>query len=222
MDVFNRRLSVVEVAEIIQAAQHYELLYRGSSAIIHHLGLMRARIVALQSAFPKDCMHTVAIKANPVVEILREVVGTGVGLEAASIEEVELALAAGCRAERVVYDSPAKTVAEIDRCIEWGVYLNADNFDELDRIAYALKKRNSASLVGLRINAMVGSGTIEHTSVSAASSRFGVLTRCGSRKNYRGVLKISLADRIARPRRITRMPFGAACRGGCTHRSTAA
>ena len=174
MDAFNRRLSLVEVAEIVQAARRSELLEHASSVIIHHLSLMRARIAALQSTFPQSCLHTVAIKANPVVEILREVVGAGAGLEAASIEEVKLALAAGCPAERIVFDSPAKTVSEIEHGLEWGVYLNADNFDELDRIATARKKDDSASLVGLRINAMVGSGTIEHTSVSAANSRFGV------------------------------------------------
>jgi diaminopimelate decarboxylase len=174
MDAFNRRISLDEAAAIVQVARQRKLLGQAPSVIIHHLGLMRARIEALHAAFPKNCLHTIAIKANPVVEILREIVGFGLGLEAASIEEVKLALAAGCPSQRVVYDSPAKTVGEIKSALEWGVYLNADNLDELERIAAVRDERNSRSLVGLRINAVVGGGAIEHTSVSAANSKFGV------------------------------------------------
>jgi diaminopimelate decarboxylase len=85
-----------------------------------------------------------------------------------------LALAAGCRGDRIVFDSPAKTVGEIGQALRWGVLLNADNFDELGRIAAARRTCESASLIGLRVNAMVGGGTIAHTSVSQANSKFGV------------------------------------------------
>ena len=71
---------------------------------------MRSRIAQLQSAFPKGTLHALAIKANPLVEVLREAVNAGAGLEAASIEEVHLALAADCPPERIVFDSPAKTL----------------------------------------------------------------------------------------------------------------
>jgi diaminopimelate decarboxylase len=145
-----------------------------SSVIFHHLGLMRARIAALQQAFPKNALHAVAIKANPLVELLREVVATGAGLEAASIEEVHLGLAAGCPADRIVYDSPAKTVREIEEALRLGVYLNVDNFEELDRIAAVLSNIKTQSVIGLRINTMVGGGAIEQTSVSRANSKFGV------------------------------------------------
>jgi diaminopimelate decarboxylase len=173
-DAFNRRVSLDEAATIVQAAQRRQLLEGATSAIFHHLGLMRARIAALQAAFSDRTLHAVAIKAHPVVEVLRDVVRAGAGLEAASIEEVQLALAADCPPERVVFDSPAKSVDEIYEALEWGVYLNADNFDELDRIATVRSAGSSESVIGLRINAMVGGGTIEQTSVSAADSKFGV------------------------------------------------
>src|SRR3990170_378167 len=125
MDVFNYRISLDEAAAIVQTARRRQLLNGASSAIFHHLGLMRARIAALQAAFPDGTLHAVAVKANPVLEILREVVQTGSGLEAASIEEVQLAVAAGCPAQRVVFDSPTKTVDEIQQALRWGVYINA-------------------------------------------------------------------------------------------------
>src|SRR5262245_45849634 len=122
MDVFNERLSLGEAARIVQTALHCQLLNPAPAVIVHHQGLMRARIAALQAAFPPSCLHTIAIKANPVLELLCEIVDMEAGLEAASIEEVSLALAAGCPADRIVYDSPAKTLAEIEQALAWGVY----------------------------------------------------------------------------------------------------
>lgn len=174
MDVFNRRISLDEAAAMVQAARSLNLIEGNSSVIFHDLDLMRSRIGSLRSAFPGNTLHAVAIKANPVLEILREIVRARVGLEAASIEEVELALAAGCLAERVVFDSPAKSVDEIAQAMRLGVYLNADNFDELYRIGRAHESCGSKSSIGLRINSMVGGGTIQQTSVSQSNSKFGV------------------------------------------------
>ncbi len=174
MDVFNRRITLDEAAAVVQAANRHELLEGKSSIIFHDLGLMRARIAALRSAFPDCTLHAVAIKANPVLEILREVVCAGAGLEAASIDEVQLALAANCPGERVVFDSPAKTIEEIALALRWNIYLNADNFEELDRISIVRRTCESESVIGLRVNAMVGAGSIQQTSVSESNSKFGV------------------------------------------------
>jgi diaminopimelate decarboxylase len=174
MNAFDHRLSQDEAATIVQAANSRGFLAGAASAVFHHFGIMRARIATLQADFPVQTLHTIAIKANPLVEVLREVVRAGAGLEAASIEEAELALAAGCPAERVMFDSPAKTRDEIDYALRLGVYLNVDNFDELDRIAAALATRDSTSPIGLRVNPMVGGGAIQQTSVSVAGSKFGV------------------------------------------------
>jgi diaminopimelate decarboxylase len=174
MDIFNSRISRDEAAAMFAAAQSSELLNGASSAIFHHLGLMRSRISELRAAFPGSTLHAVAIKANPIVEVLREVVRAGAGLEAASIEEVHLALAAGCPPDHIVFDSPAKTRDEIQQALRWGVCLNADNLDELPRIAEARESCGSASPVGVRVNPMVGGGTIEQTSVADEKSKFGV------------------------------------------------
>ena len=128
----------------------------------------------LRQAFPDTALHAIAIKANPLVEILRFCVENGCGLEAASIEEVHLALAAGAEANRIVFDSPAKTTGEIEFCLSKGIHLNANGFDELDRIAKLHGTVNNASNVGLRINPEISSGSIGQTSVGNVGSKFGV------------------------------------------------
>ncbi|QDU45687.1 Diaminopimelate decarboxylase [Symmachiella dynata] len=174
MDAFGRRISLDEAAAVVQSAQLHGPLTDAPSAIFHNLHLMQSRLAELKSAFPPNTLHAIAIKANPVLEILRAVVQEGCGLEAASIEEVQLALAAGCPPQRVIFDSPAKTTAEIRQALNAGIYLNVDNFEELHRIATELQTRASNSVVGLRVNPQVGGGTISLTSVANTDSKFGI------------------------------------------------
>jgi diaminopimelate decarboxylase len=147
---------------------------RERCVVFHDLSLMASRIDVVSRSFPSQSLHAVAIKANPLVEVLRRAVQNNAGLEAASMEEVYLALAAGCAPSRIVFDSPAKTFDELAECLELGVIVNADNFSELERIAGLLPRISSSSRVGLRINPTVGAGRIGATSVADRDSKFGV------------------------------------------------
>lgn len=173
MSRWNERTSIAGASSVLRAALGEGLLEGAHAALFHDTGRVRARLGELRALFPPGTLHAVAIKANPLVELLRVMVGEGAGLEAASFEEVELALAAGCPPERLVYDSPAKTTAEIERALALGVHLNADNFVEIERIARAWSPA-SRSVVGLRVNPLVGAGSISITSVASRSSKFGV------------------------------------------------
>lgn len=144
-----------------------------SSLVVHDLGLMLRRWASLRGAFPATALHGIAVKANPLVEVLRTLVDAGAGLEAASIEELELAVAAGCPGDRIVFDSPAKTVHELARALDLGVVLNVDNVDELHRVA-RLRTDDHTGTVGVRVNPQVGVGTIATTSVAGRNSKFGV------------------------------------------------
>lgn len=166
-----------------RGAAELAALYRAARAagfdtepavILHDLGRMRAAIADVQAAFPPASLHTLAIKANPLVGVLRAAVAAGAGLEAASIEEVHLALAAGCPPEHVVYDSPAKTRDELACALARGVRINADNLDEVERIAALLRAAPSGSRIGLRINPELAEGRIALTSVGHRGSKFGV------------------------------------------------
>lgn len=138
----------------------------------HDLGRLRRIIATLIERFPAKTNHAIAIKANPLVAVLQAAVKAGAGLEAASMEEVQVALAAGCPPDRIIFDSPAKTENELRQALELGLMLNIDNFDELARIE-ALHQ-GSTSVVGFRVNPQVGAGSIAITSVSTGKSKFGV------------------------------------------------
>lgn len=142
------------------------------AAVFHDLDRLEGRLAELTAAFPEGALHAVAIKANPVVRLLRVLVEAGAGLEAASWEEVALAVAAGCPGDRIVFDSPAKTDAELRQALSLGVWLNADNADELARLE-ALGAPGNAR-IGLRVNPQIGDGAIAFTSTVGRSSKFGV------------------------------------------------
>lgn len=142
------------------------------AALFHDLDRLDDHLSLLQEAFPADTLHGVAIKAMPLVEVLKVLVEAGAGLEAASWEEVQLALAAGCPPDRIIFDGPAKTTAELRAALALGVWLNADNEVELERLA-ALGAPGNAR-VGLRVNPGVGAGRIGMTSTVGRGSKFGV------------------------------------------------
>jgi len=146
------------------------------AALFHDLDRLEARFRDLSAAFPDDTLHAVAVKANPVVALLEVLVAAGAGLEAASWEEVAVARAAGCPADQIVFDSPAKTDAELKRSLELGLWLNVDTDGELERLE-ALGAPGRAR-IGLRVNPQVGTGAIAATSTVGRASKFGVpLTR---------------------------------------------
>lgn len=175
MKSFHHRISPSEAESIWRAVRNGGYLNpAGNSVIVHDLNRLRDRLSTLTAAFPPQTLHAIAIKANPLVEILRVCVECGTGLEAASIEEVYLALAAGCPPAKIIFDSPAKTVSEIEECLELGIHLNVDNFGELSRIETAIAARETTSTIGLRINPEVNEGSISTTSVGSVGSKFGM------------------------------------------------
>lgn len=162
------RIEVDEIGAQVARAMDGGWLEGHRAALFHDLARLRSRIAHLRAVWP-EAEHAVAIKANPLVEVLRACVDAGAGLEAASIEEVHLALAAGCPPERVVFDSPAKTVDELALALALGVVINADNLAELARIA----EIGPRGRIGLRVNPAVGAGRIEDTSTATPTSKFG-------------------------------------------------
>ncbi len=89
------------------------------------------------------------------------------------MEEVYLALHAGCPAHKIVFDSPVKTRREIQICHESaglnGLLLNVNSLEELERIP-----DDPNFVLGLRINPLVDTGAPTIFHVSSNESKFGV------------------------------------------------
>lgn len=169
-------LSTEEISSAFSIAlKDKALLNVDDTAIVfYNLRSIQDRIVGQQKLFPQNTLHAIAVKANPLTKILSKIKTLGVGAEVASLPELHLAEKAGFAPDTIVFDSPAKTKAEIEFALKAGVHLNADSFDELDRIGEIKKILQSESIIGVRINPQVGAGSIKSTSVAGSISKFGI------------------------------------------------
>lgn len=149
-----------------------ESLWTTGALVAIDLGLLRSRFQKLCQAFPSSCLHAVAVKANPLLEVLKLLVLEGAGLEVASSGELALALAAGCPTDRIVLDSPAKSEAELKDALSLGVRINANSEAELQRLSLLVDNPGG---IGLRINPVVAGRDRESaTMVATQRSKFGV------------------------------------------------
>ncbi|MGW8731720.1 diaminopimelate decarboxylase [Streptomyces sp. NPDC055808] len=139
---------------------------------------IRAGAAALRDAFAAvteaPVLHAFAVKACPLVPVLRLLRAEGLGAEVASPGELALARAAGMSATDTVLDSPAKTPAELREALALGVAVNADNPQELARLDALMKAAPSTSPIGLRVNPQLGAGSIDALSTATATSKFGI------------------------------------------------
>ncbi len=147
------------------------------SAMFIDLEALRQRANAIRSAFP-NALNTYAIKALPVPRVVRHVLSFGLGLEVASSGEIAIAEHLGVPSDRIVFDSPAKTISEIEDALKSGLRLNADTLEEIRRIAAV---DGPKSRIGIRINPCLQGAAIPTTFTGSPSAKFGVLLRDSAR-----------------------------------------
>ncbi|MER8088725.1 diaminopimelate decarboxylase [Streptomyces sp. NPDC058316] len=174
-----QRRSTRRTAALARAVE--EGLIGPSSPVVGLLDVdgVLAAVDALDEAFrgPAPVQHTFAAKACGLVPVLRLLAEAGMGCEVASPGELEQALAAGFTYDRLVFDSPAKTVGELEFALAHGIAFNLDNFQEMARVDRLLAGRAAAGPIGLRVNPQVGAGAIGAMSTATATSKFGVALR---------------------------------------------
>jgi len=166
-------LGVDSIGKALRSALSKGMIREEDSAVIFYdLLFLEARLRHLISNFPDNTLHGLAIKANPLRRIMEfaRMVASNIGVEAASVGEMIMALRAGYRPDQVVFDSPVKTVTDLKTALTAGVHVNIDNLSELNRVAQI----TPSGSIGIRINPQVGVGTILESSVAGDYSKFGV------------------------------------------------
>ena len=136
---------------------------------------------ALHAAWPSgiEVLHAFAAKANPLVPVLARLRGHGVGCEVSSPGELAQARAAGFGPDRIVLDSPVKTLAELTTALAEGIAVNVDNFEELERVDRLIVPGpvvpgRPEPRIGIRLNPQVGLGSIEAMSTAGRTTKFGI------------------------------------------------
>ena len=144
----------------------------GLPVYVYDKGKIISQFSRLKDAFKNiDNLHiNYAAKALSNINILKVIKEIGCGIDAVSIQEVELALFAGFKANQIFYTPSGVEINEIKKAFKFGVQVNIDNISALKNIAENL----SNIKVGIRINPNVKAGGNLKISVGDSESKFGL------------------------------------------------
>lgn len=116
-----------------------------------------------------------AVKANSNLGVLNVLARLGAGFDIVSGGELERVLAAGGRADRVVFSGVGKTRQDMRRALEVGVHcFNVESADELERLQDVAAELGVRAPVSLRVNPDVDAGTHPYISTGLKENKFGI------------------------------------------------
>ncbi|MDR0279787.1 MAG: diaminopimelate decarboxylase [Paucimonas sp.] len=116
-----------------------------------------------------------AVKANSNLGVLNVLARLGAGFDIVSGGELERVLAAGGRADRVVFSGVGKTRADMRRALEVGVHcFNVESTEELERLQQVAAEMDVRAPVSLRVNPDVDAGTHPYISTGLKENKFGI------------------------------------------------
>jgi len=116
-----------------------------------------------------------AIKANPNVAVLKVLARQGFGADVVSGGEIARALAAGMKAEDIVFSGVGKTRAELQYALDAGIgQFNLELEEEGAVLAELAQASGKTASAVLRVNPNVDAGTHAKISTGKSENKFGV------------------------------------------------
>ncbi|MGE5116894.1 MAG: diaminopimelate decarboxylase [Betaproteobacteria bacterium] len=116
-----------------------------------------------------------AVKANASLAVLQTFERAGCGFDIVSGGELMRVLAAGGRADRVVFSGVGKTRAEMRAALGAGVRcFNVESEAELDALSRVAVDAGRSARVSLRVNPDVDAGTHPYISTGLRHNKFGI------------------------------------------------
>jgi diaminopimelate decarboxylase len=178
----------------------------GTPLYIINLDTLEYNFIRLHRALLKaDIDHKIlyAVKANPLLAVLRRVLQLGGGAEVVSLGEMEAAKRAGFHPGDVVFNGPGKSANEIEEAIKWTVRsLNVESIQELVVVAEACKKLSRVANVGFRINPGVAAKTHRYLQTGLKGSKFGL-----DPPSFKQALQLARKNKLLNPTSV-HMHFG--------------
>ncbi|MDR3094219.1 MAG: diaminopimelate decarboxylase, partial [Bacteroidales bacterium] len=143
-----------------------------SPLYIYDTAIIQRQYERLVNAFEGTRLRVhYACKALNNINIMRYISGLGAGLDAVSIQEVQLGLKAGFAPSDIIYTSNSVSIQEFEAAIAAGVHINIDNLSILEQVGL---KYGSSVPVSIRINPhIMGGGNIK-ISTGHVDSKFGI------------------------------------------------
>jgi diaminopimelate decarboxylase len=116
-----------------------------------------------------------ALKANSNLGVLSVFAQLGAGFDIVSGGELARVLAAGARADRVMFSGVGKSRAEMRQALEAGIRcFNVESASELERLNEVAAETGRVAPVALRVNPDIDPKTHAYISTGLKNSKFGV------------------------------------------------
>jgi diaminopimelate decarboxylase len=166
MELVNGRYQIDGV-DVLQMVDTFD-----SPLYVYSANTIQAQFEKMRNAFPgvKLGLHY-ACKALSNINILKYMKKLGAGLDAVSIQEVQLALKAGFEPSEILYTPNGVSMQEIDKAVDFGVKINIDNISILEQFG---AKYGSKVPVCIRVNPHIMAGGNTKISTGHIDSKFGI------------------------------------------------
>jgi diaminopimelate decarboxylase len=148
----------------------------GTPLYVYSRASMLASLAAYQQAL-QGRQHLVcyAMKANSSLAVLQTFAQAGAGFDIVSGGELQRVLAAGGRADRIVFSGVGKSDSEMQQALLAGVRcFNVESEPELDRLSRIATRLGRTADVSLRVNPDVDAGTHPYISTGLKGNKFGI------------------------------------------------
>jgi diaminopimelate decarboxylase len=125
----------------------------GSPLYVYDRAVLAWRRDLMRKHMPQGLEITYAVKANPMVDLLREIGPLYDGIDLASRGEMESALKAGIDAGKMSFAGPGKTLRELEFAIEKGIgTLSIEGERELEHIEAICARTGATARILIRVN----------------------------------------------------------------------
>jgi diaminopimelate decarboxylase len=148
----------------------------GTPLFVYSKAAMLSALAAYQRGFAgRKARICYAMKANPSLAILQLFARAGCGFDIVSGGELERVLAAGGRAETIIFSGVGKTRAEMRRALAAGIgCFNVESEAELEVLSEVAVAAGTKAPVSIRVNPDVDAKTHPYISTGLKDNKFGV------------------------------------------------
>jgi len=164
---FLYKMKDISNAKLLEIAEEF-----GTPVYVYHGEKIVNQYQRLKGAFPGVNVHLhYALKALNNINILKLLKQQGAGLDAVSIQEVQLGLRAGYLPAEIMYTPNCVDFEEIKEAVGLGVIINIDNISTLELFGHEF---GSTVPCCIRLNPHIMAGGHSHISVGHIDSKFGI------------------------------------------------
>jgi diaminopimelate decarboxylase len=148
----------------------------GSPTYVYSRAALEQNFMAYRNALA-DTDHLIcyAVKSNSNLAVLNLLARLGAGFDIVSLGELERVLAAGGRAEKVVFSGVAKSRTEMARALELGILcFNIESPAELTVLNEVAASHGQTARISVRVNPDVDAKTHPYISTGLRENKFGI------------------------------------------------